>query len=84
MRQRIASFSNFVCRFGEQKVLLDYATEIVIPAFCDDTLIRSYGSTEFFFFETELMKLNDDEENPALGIVGRLDKKYPTYSRADF
>ena len=57
MRQHVASFANFVCRFGDEKVLLDYAKDIVLPAFFDDTFVRSYGRTHFFFYETELVKL---------------------------
>lgn len=74
MRQHVASFANFVCRFGEKQVLLDYVEEIVIPAFVDDKLIRSYGRTHFFFFECKLIVLDDNRENPVMGISGRFIK----------
>jgi hypothetical protein len=74
MRQHVASFANFVCRFGEKKVLLDYAKEFLISAFTDDTLIREYGHTQFFFYETKLVRLRDDPKNPILGIAGRFIK----------
>ena len=71
MRQHVAAFANFVCRFGDERVLLDYATEIVRPAFFDDTLIRTYGKSHFFFYEAELVKLADDKNKPVVGIAGR-------------
>src|ERR1700723_2454744 len=75
MRQHAATFANFICRFGDQKVLLDYAKEIVLPAFFDDTYIRSYGKkAQFFFHEVEQVVLNGDKENPILGISGRFIK----------
>ena len=36
MRQYVAIFSNFVFRFGIEIVLLDYADQIVFPAFSYD------------------------------------------------
>ena len=74
MRQHVASFANFVCRFGDEKVLLDYAKEIVLPAFLDDTLIRTYGRTHFFFYEAELIRLDENGGDPVLGIAGRFIK----------
>lgn len=71
MRQHVAAFANFICRFGDQKVLLDYAKEILLPAFLDKTLIRSYGRTDFFFYETELVNLSDYSDEPIVGIAGR-------------
>ncbi len=58
-----AEFANFICRFGEH-VLLDYAEEIVLPAFLDDALIRSYGRehpTHYHFLD---VKLERAPENP--------------------
>lgn len=74
MRQKVATFSNFICHFGNEKALLDYAAEIVLPAFLDDSLVRSYGSTDFFFFEVELLCLNDEVQDPKLAIIGRFVK----------
>lgn len=76
MRQHVASFANFICRFGRDKVLLDYAEQIVLPAFTDDTLIRSYGKgrTHFFFYETQIVELEKNDREPVLAITGRFIK----------
>jgi hypothetical protein len=53
-------FANFLCRFGADKVLLDYLEEIILPAFIDDTLIRTYGRenpSEYLFYETSVVNL---------------------------
>ena len=42
-------FGNLVCRFGDSKVMLDLLSEIVLLAFLDDTLVRHYGETSYFF-----------------------------------
>ena len=34
---RHLEFANFLCHFGRDKVMIDYLTEIVVPAFTDDT-----------------------------------------------
>lgn len=74
MRQHHAAFANFICRFGD-KVLVDYAKEVVLPAFFDDKLVRTYGDrTHFHFYDMALERLNDDRENPILGICGRFIK----------
>ncbi len=75
MRKHSATFANFICRFGDEKVLLDYAEEIVIPAFTRDTYVRSYGQrTHYHFFEVELVNLSHDEESPVLALAGRFIK----------
>lgn len=74
LRQHIAAFANFVCRFGDDKVLLDYAEDIVIPAFVDNSLVRTYGRTHFFFYEAKLVILDEDRAKPVLGITGRFIK----------
>ncbi|KZY44804.1 hypothetical protein A3731_10390 [Roseovarius sp. HI0049] len=76
MRQHNATFANFICRFGDDKVLLHYAKRIVIPAFTKDTYVRSYGKkTHYHFFETELMNLAKDGENPIMVLAGRFVKQ---------
>jgi len=72
-QKREIEFANFTCKFGERKVLLDYATEIVIPAFLVEGLVRSYGNTRYCFHKTELIKL-EDGDNPVFGITGRFIK----------
>lgn len=74
MRQHVASFANFICHFGEEKVLLDYALEIVLPAFMDDTLIRDYGRTHFFFYETELLTFENGSDEPTVVVAGQFIK----------
>lgn len=68
------SFANLVCKFGEDLDLLDLAVEVVLPAFFDDTLIRTYGEkTEFFFLDQKLLDLGTQRDpNPV--IVGRFVK----------
>jgi hypothetical protein len=74
MRLHVANFANFVCRFGGKKVLLDYAKEIVLPAFTDDKLVRSYGETDFFFYEVKVEKLGGTRRQPLVGVTGRFIK----------
>ena len=59
MRQHQAIFANLICKFGEQD-LLDYAEQIVLPAFTDDTLVREYGDSSMHFYEVELAIIDDD------------------------
>ena len=76
MRQHEATFANFICRFGDDKVLLDYAKHIVIPSFTNDTYVRSYGEkTHFHFYETELMNLAEDGEDAIMVLAGRFVKQ---------
>ncbi|MGV2124069.1 hypothetical protein ACQZ4R_13380 [Agrobacterium vitis] len=73
MKENSVVFANFICRFGDA-VLLDYAQEIVIPAFTDDTYIRSFGDTNYHFYETKLINLSNDIADPVLAISGRFVK----------
>jgi len=66
-------FANFICRFGEEKVLLDLASEIVIPAFLSTDLLREYGDTRYFFFQTKFIELQKGEK-PIIAIAGRFVK----------
>lgn len=76
MRQHNATFANFICRFGNDKVLLDYAKRIVIPAFTKDTYVRSYGKkTHYHFYEVELMNLAEDDDDPIMVLAGRFVKQ---------
>lgn len=65
---------NFICRFGGSKVLIDLIDEIVLPAFLDKELIRTYGKTSFFFYDVELVNITKSKNRPVLGIVGRIIK----------
>lgn len=62
-------FANFICRFGDAKVLLDLADEVVLPAFLERRQ-RKYGASQFFFQETELINFGTDEA-PELIVAGR-------------
>lgn len=74
MRQHEASFANFICRFGGHKVLLDYAQEIVLPAFTDDSLVRSYGDTSYFFHSVEVEVKKDGRAEPLVLLSGHFIK----------
>jgi hypothetical protein len=74
LRQHDLSFANFVLRFGPRAVLLDYAEEIVLPAFLNETHIRKRGETEFRFFNTTLRRLGEHQGEPILGIAGHFVK----------
>lgn len=65
---------NLVCRFGNDKVLLDLSNEIVLPCFFDKSLVRSYHKTSFFFHEVSPVMLINDEKEPIIGIAGRFIK----------
>lgn len=66
--------ANLVCRFGGEKVLLDLADEIVLPSFFDETLVRTYDKTSFFFHEVAIVKLSDDINENVIGVAGRFIK----------
>jgi hypothetical protein len=73
-RMHAVSFANFVCTFGDRKFLLDYADEIVLPAFLDESLVRTYGeSTAYFFYQAGLIRLKG-ESGSVLGIAGHFIK----------
>ena len=59
MRQNQTVFANFICKFGEAD-MLDYAENVVLPAFTDDTLVRAYGDSSMHFFEVFLGEADGD------------------------
>lgn len=65
---------NLVCRFGSKKVLLDLADEVVLPSFFDDSLVRNYDKTSYFFHEVALVKLFQSNNEIVIGIAGRFIK----------
>ncbi|MBR7990749.1 hypothetical protein KDX04_33450 [Burkholderia cenocepacia] len=69
----MASFANFICKFGEKKVLLDLAEDVIIPAFTDTTLERIYGGTSYFFLDTKIVPITYEGEQ-LLAIGGRFVK----------
>lgn len=54
---RPIELGNFVCKFGS-KNLLDYFESVVYPAFSDDTLVRKYSETKYFFDKVELITID--------------------------
>lgn len=65
--------ANLVCRFGEDKVLLDLEQEVVLPSFFDDALIRTYDKTSYFFYDVEPVRFEEKDET-LVGIAGRFIK----------
>lgn len=66
---RTIHIANFICRFGESKVMLDLAEEIVVPALIGEGE-RKYSTSRFFFTGAELVNFGTDVA-PELVIVGR-------------
>lgn len=75
MRQNDLGFANFILRFGIEEVMLDYAEEIVIPAFTDTSLIRTYGETQFSFFNVRFSQIDKEKDGlPILALSGHFVK----------
>lgn len=75
MRHNSVAFANFICRFGDEKVLLDYAYEIVVPAFTRDTYVRSYGTTtHYHFYEVKVVTLDNSTDPAVTALAGRFIK----------
>jgi hypothetical protein len=72
-RTQTASFANLVCRFGDKFLLLDFADEIVVPAFTDATVKREYASTSYFFLKVRMAEVRYGDDD-LLVIYGRLVK----------
>ncbi|MCG7500068.1 hypothetical protein MHO82_24700 [Vibrio sp. Of7-15] len=68
-------FGNYTLKFGENKVLLDCYEDVVLPSFMEMRHIRKFKDvSEFFFIDTQVIKLNDDDKEPVIGITGRIVK----------
>ena len=65
-------FANLTLTFGT-RVLSDLFNEIVLPAFTDESLVRTYGKTTYRFQEVQLLDLGTEEE-PEPAIAGRFIK----------
>lgn len=60
MRHKHAYFANFICKFGENKNLIDYFHEIVLPAFVTKGQIRKRGdSTQYLLHKVKLLNAGD-------------------------
>jgi hypothetical protein len=66
--------ANLICKFGENKVLLDMFDEIVSPAFFDKKMKRKYDDTTYFFHNVKLVELDKSGSTPVVGIAGRIIK----------
>jgi hypothetical protein len=64
-------FWNFVCHFGESK-LLDYYLDLVHPAFIGE-FKRNYGDSQLFFYDVQLIEIEINDETLPF-IHGRLIK----------
>lgn len=77
--------ANFVCRFGDDKVMGDLLDQVVIPAFFADE-IRDARGTEYFFTRQDLSYLKgSDIDSLALScrfIKNTTLKRYQIYSEA--
>jgi hypothetical protein len=71
--------ANFVCRFGEDFVLLDFLNEIVLEAFTKEGRKRTYADKSYFFLNPQLIDLSARGEVEK-AIAGRL-VKITTVSR---
>lgn len=69
-------FANFICKFGDEKNLLDLAIDIVIPAFISPELERPITDARYFFIETQVIELEPilGSEFPTFAIIGRFVK----------
>lgn len=67
-QKHAVNFANFVCRFGENLVLLDLAAEVVIPAFLNGGQ-RKYGESRYIIQNTAIV--NCGNQSTDLVIVGR-------------
>lgn len=59
-RRSQLEMANFVCKFGSDLNLVDLLDEIVVPAFTDGSLVRSYGDTQYFFLQPKVVELEGD------------------------
>jgi hypothetical protein len=71
-RPLFLNIANFICRFGEEKVLLDLLREVVVPAFVEQRERKTKGST-YVFDSVKLVQLGKPE-SPYPAIMGRIVK----------
>lgn len=65
--------ANLICKFGD-KVLLDLAHEVVLPAFRNETHRRTFGETSYFFLDVAVGSFEDIDGIPSPAVIGRLVK----------
>jgi hypothetical protein len=64
------NIANFICRFGDNDVLLDMAENIVIPAFLGN-FVRTYSDTKYFFLDAQIIDVISEKSKPELALIGR-------------
>ena len=70
---RTLEFANVTLTFGPKHIMADFLNEIVLPAFTDPSLERTYGDTAYFLEEVQVINLGTAKKSePA--IVGRFIK----------
>jgi len=68
-------FGNYTLKFGDEKVLLDLLSAVVMPSFSEMKYIRKLKNKgDYFFLDTKIIKLDDNSERPVIGIAGRIVK----------
>jgi len=68
-------FANFTCKFGEHLKLLDLYKEVVHPSFIEGNFLRSLRGTDYFFIDTQLVKVRNYKSGAEdLVLAGRLVK----------
>ncbi|EOU9602617.1 hypothetical protein ACOJCO_000249 [Cronobacter dublinensis] len=73
-------FANYTLNFGTDKVLLDAFESIVFPSFHEQKYIRKFKDTEYFFTQTQLILLDNDEISSTTppDFIGPIPLKIPT------
>jgi len=73
-KQRV-EFGNYTLKFGEEKVLLDFFSEIVAPSFKARRYVRKIKDKgEYFFLGTEIIRLRLEDGQETAAIAGRIVK----------
>lgn len=70
MKKHTAVFANFVLHFGTRHVLADGFEQIVLPAFTDEKLVRTYGDSRYHFFNVKLLNSAGPGEEPIGALAG--------------
>lgn len=65
--------ANFICRFGDTYKLLDLYDQVVHSAFFGNRS-RKYDRTKYFIFQPQLLKLEENNGTPVVGLAGRFVK----------
>lgn len=66
-------FANFTCKFGPDKNLIDFVEPIVLPAFFDTSLVRTYGPSSYLIYSRKIINLGTVEA-PVPALFGEFVK----------